>query len=193
MGVKLNNFLAQKSNRKITAIFSISLQLLFTIIPLWISAAWMTSVAPFVRSPSVAALPRFIWPNPPTAIRGWIVSSNATMEKWMICNGTSSPTSTDLSNATRAMMNDTFSPPLDDSATPWYSRNICVTLIAPGVFFTSAMSSMVLFVYHVALVFYWPRIWENWRKEWVKNMEAELKVNPKWQKKSTRRERRRNF
>ena len=182
---KLNDFLRQEKNRKKTAFFSIYFQLLFTIIALWISAAWMTSVAPFVGSPSVATLPRFIWPNLTTAMRGWIVNSNATMEKWMICNGASSSTATDLFNATTPtmMMNDSLSPPLDDYATSWYSRDICVTSIAPGVYFTSAVSSIVLFVYHVALVFFWPRIWGSWKKEWLEKTEAEMKVNEKWQQK----------
>ena len=182
---KLNNFLALESNRKKTAIFSVSLQLLFTIISLWISTAWMTSVAPLVSSSSVAALPNFIWPNPPTGMRGWIVQMNATTEKWMICNETSSSSSTptDLSNTTMTTTTITRSPPLDDAAIPWYSRNICITSIAPTVYFTSALSSIVLFFYHVALVLFWPRIFEEWQKEWMEKTEAELKANEKWQHK----------
>ena len=124
------------------------LQLLFTLVVIYISTAWLVSLAPFLDSTSLDYVPSFVWPDPPTLMKSWILDQNATavIPTWAVCN--------DTTTTTEAFVKYLWMP-------------FCLTDIAVPLFFFFVAASTFSFLYTlVVILLIWPCISNKWKEEW---------------------------
>ena len=153
------------------------LQLLFTLVVIYLSTAWFVSLAPFLDPTSLDYVPAFVWPDPPSVMKRWILDQNPqkVIPCWAVCNDhattnnnnatTNNDNATIHNNATTYNNNATTS--RETFVVKYLRMSFCLTDIAVPLFFIFVSASVFSFVYtKVVVILLWPRISAKWKEEW---------------------------
>ena len=145
--------------RPVFQILSALLQFLFTFACIWISTCWIVSLAPFFSASSVESIPAFIWPNPAPGLRKWIIDikHDNTSYPWAICNLT---TFHEQHTNQSIMINATTSSSVQGVVDTVLSFEFCLTDVAVPFYLFFVFGSILLLVYHLCLLIFWPLMYE---------------------------------
>ena len=164
--------------RPIFRFLSFFLQLIYAFVAFWISTSCIVSLVPFLDRSQANFLPAYVWPNTSAPFWKWIVNDVDTFnQSWAICHVSSpsppplpsssmSASSLPWSNLSSTNTSFHLLPTSgnsysvnEDIFTILFSKS-CLTDHAAHLYIIFFGLNLVLLVYHVVLLIFWPRIWK---------------------------------